>query len=121
MSSLSTISQRQTEILEEIAVIDRMRTGTISPNRKMRKKKNGEVATSTYYVLSCKDGNQRTVSENVRADRLGEYQVLVDNTRAFHKLVKEYEELANEKAKRLLAGESEDRAKKTANRSGKGN
>ena len=97
-----------------------MRIGTLSPNTKTWRKKNGEPVTSTYYVLTNKDGNQKTVSESVPVGRLEEYQELSGNYLLFRQLSREYEELADSKARLLMAGaDAEKRAKKTADRPGK--
>jgi hypothetical protein len=112
MTTLEIINRRQSEILAEMAVLDKMRSGNIYPNKKTRQNKRGESITTTYYVLSCKDENQKTSSESVQADRLEEYQKMVDNAQLFRKLGKEYEELANEKAKLVMADAVDKCAKK---------
>jgi hypothetical protein len=112
MTALEIINRRQSEILTEMAALDKMRSGNIYPNKKTRQNKNGEIITSTYYVFSCKDENQKTNSESVPADRLEEYQKMVDNAQLFRKLGKEYEELANEKAKLVMTDATDNRAKK---------
>ena len=109
MDSLSDINRRQSEILIEMASIDSMRIGTVSPNTKVRSTKDGGSVSSTYYVLSYKDANQKTISESVRSDRVEEYQRLVDNTKVFRNLVKEYEALADNKAKILLSGKEDSK------------
>ena len=112
MVPMADINKRQAEILSEIASIDKMRIGTISPNVKAYSTKTGGVVKSTYYVLSYKDSNQKSISESVKKGRLEEYQRLVNNAELFRKLVQEYEELADRKAKLSLAGVADEYAKK---------
>ena len=124
MDSLTKINNKQREILDRIADLNTMLQGTISAYNKTLKAETGsEGNTKQYYVLTRKDSKQKTVSESIPAEKLDLYNKQTDNYRLYRELTKEYQQLAEDKARLELSGDENgtEQEKKTANRNRTGN
>jgi hypothetical protein len=115
MVTFSELSRRQEKILEQLSELDTMRKGTITPYEKKKTVKGGsDITYGPYYVLTSKDENQRTQSEQIRKTQLEFFQGQLENHRRYMELVKEYERLSEDKSRLVAAGvtDTADRAKK---------
>ena len=107
MSESTQLAARRSDIVNEINGIKSMRKGTLNPQYKQVKHKNGDVVEKgPYFVLSKKTKGGKTYSKSISAEDALRIQAEVDNYKRFRELSDEYVEVC-EKISILADGEDE--------------
>jgi len=109
--------QRKTEILQEMAEIDRMQRGRLSEQFFKRTKDGREVTLGPYYVLQ-RWGEGKNVSRRVPAPEVDAVQSAIDGYERFEKLATEFVEITEAMTREAdLAPDAKKNATKSARRS----
>src|SRR3989338_4366793 len=95
MLSLKEIALRRTEILNEMAEIDRMRRGGLSKQYFKTIEKGQKITRGPYYVLQC-SLNGKNYCERVSADDVEAVESAIGGYEHFRRLADEFIEITEE-------------------------
>jgi len=88
----AALDQQRSEILEQMAALDRMERGRLSEQFLKGQKDGQPVSWGPYYVLQRRLG-QKVLKERVPAERLSTVQADIQNHAHFLKLAERFTEL----------------------------
>lgn len=108
MFHLKELTNRRSEILAEMAKIDRMRRGSLSKQYFKTVEKGRKVTRGPYYVLQC-SLNGKNCCERVAAKEVESVEGAVAGYERFRQLAKEFIEITEELT---LASEGDGDSKK---------
>ncbi len=95
MSKIEKIAIRRSEILAEMARIDRMRRGGLSKQYFKTMEKGRKVTRGPYYVLQC-SLNGKNCCERVSADAMEAVESDIGGYERFRQLANEFIEITEE-------------------------
>lgn len=93
--SYSILEQQRSELLNQMAALDRMERGRLSEQYLKGEKDGRPVTWGPYYVLQRRVGEQ-VVKERVPADRVPTVQADIQRHQQFQSLAERYAEITEE-------------------------